>query len=174
MRRRSPPTVRRSPSDPDAPWPYYGLSVSQLALGHVETSASFSRCLQILPDPGWYFSSLHEAQRLGIDTFAVSHSVNFVKQAGWQNSSSPYVMYIAALASMRKKLPDQAAEFLRDIDAHVEAGSWQAAIVAFLAGRLTPEAFLAKASPKELLTEAHAYIGIKANIEGDRETARRT
>jgi tetratricopeptide (TPR) repeat protein len=158
---------------PDAPFPYYGLSLSQMALGHADASASFSRCMQILPDPGWYHSRLHEAQRLGIDTFAVSDAVNFVKQAGWQNSSSPYVMYIAALAWMRKNLPDRATETLREIDAHVKADSWQAAIAAFLAGRLTPEAFLAKASPKELLTEAHAYIGIKASIQGDRERARR-
>ena len=29
----------------------------------------------------------------------------------------------------------------------------------------------APASPNPLLIEAHAYIGIKANIDGDRETA---
>jgi hypothetical protein len=37
--------------------------------------------------------------------------------------------------------------------------------------QVTPDAFLKKASPEELLTEAHAYIGIKAHIEGNRATA---
>jgi lipoprotein NlpI len=52
----------------------------------------------------------------------------------------------------------------------VEGDSWQATIVAYLSGRVTPEVLLKKAS-NELLTEAHAYIGIKESIDGDRQTA---
>jgi tetratricopeptide (TPR) repeat protein len=155
----------------DSPFPYYGLSMAQLAAGRPEAAANFLRCVQIRPDPRWYDTRLHESQYLGLDTFAISDAVNFVNQAGWQDGHSPYVMYIAALTALRLKEPDRADRLLQEIEAHVESSSWQALIVAFLRGRIKPEAFLAKASPDELLTEAHAYIGIKANIEGDRETA---
>ena len=66
---------------------------------------------------------------------------------------------------------DQAHSILDEIAANVDAKSWQATIVEYLRGRLSVGAFLKKASPEELLTEAHAYIGIKAHIDGDRATA---
>ena len=149
---------------------YYGLSISQLALGQSDAVANFSRCLAIRPDPSWFFARLHAAQRLGQDTLAVADATSYVSLAGWQSTGSPYAMFIAALASMRLKQPDQARAILDEIAAHVEGDSWQATIVAYLSGRLTPEVLLKKAS-KELLTEAHTYIGIKSNIDGDRQTA---
>ena len=53
----------------------------------------------------------------------------------------------------------------------MDANSWQATIVGYLRGSLPAGQFLKKASPEELLTEAHAYIGIKAHIDGDPATA---
>jgi len=101
----------------------------------------------------------------------VIDAANYVRQAGWQDSASPYAMYIAALASMRDKNADQVRKILDEIAANVDARSWQATIVEYLGGRLSAETFLKKASPEELLTEAHAYIGIKSHIDGDRATA---
>ena len=62
-------------------------------------------------------------------------------------------------------------QILDEIAANVEAQSWQAAIADYLRGSLPIDRFLKKASPDELLTEAHAYIGIKAHIDGDQATA---
>ena len=72
---------------------------------------------------------------------------------------------------MRAKNADQATKILDDITANIDARSWQATIVEYLGGRLSADTFLKKASPEELLTEAHAYIGIKAHIDGDQATA---
>jgi tetratricopeptide (TPR) repeat protein len=148
---------------------YFGLSLAQQALGQGE-AANFSRCLKAYPEPGWYVRRLYESQRLGLDTFVYADATSFVRQSGWQSTASPYVMFVAALNSMRHKRAEQAKEILDEIGANVDAKSWQATIVAYLSGRLTSEVFLNKAS-KELLTEAHTYIGIKANIDGDRQTA---
>jgi tetratricopeptide (TPR) repeat protein len=157
---------------PDSAPAYFGLSLSQLALKRAaDATASFYRCLALRPDPSWYYARLQATQRLGLDTFAVIDAANYVRQAGWQDSASPYAMYIAALASMRDKNADQVRKILDEIAANVDARSWQATIVEYLGGRLSAETFLKKASPEELLTEAHAYIGIKSHIDGDRATA---
>lgn len=150
---------------------YFGLSLSQQASGQPEAAASFSRCMAILPEPGWYFRRLYESQRLGLDTFVNADATSFVRQSGWQNTSSAYVSYVAALTLMRQHKADRASAMLDEIAANVDAKSWQGAIVEFLRGRLPVETFLKKASPEELLTEAHAYIGVKAHIDGDRATA---
>jgi lipoprotein NlpI len=81
------------------------------------------------------------------------------------------VMFVAALASIRLKNVDQTRAILDEIAANVEPNSWQATIVEYLRGRLSAEGFVKKAPSEELLTEAHAYIGIKSHIEGDRTTA---
>ena len=54
--------------------------------------------------------------------------------------SSPYAMFIAALAHQRVKAPDKATEILEGIRAHVEPASWQASIVAFLEGKMSADA----------------------------------
>jgi len=72
------------------------------------------------------------------------------------------------------ELPEEKAnEVLESIRTHVEPASWQASVAMFLEGKLTADALLAKASPDPLLTEAHAYIGIKAHLDGDVETAKK-
>jgi lipoprotein NlpI len=125
------------------------------------------------PRSGWYYSRLMDAQRIGIDSVAVSDAAQYVEAAGWQDSGSPYVLYIAALTLQRQQQADKAAEILESIRTHVDPASWQSSVALFLAGKLTADALLAKASPDPLLTEAHAYIGIKAHIDGDLATAKK-
>ena len=150
---------------------YYGLTISQLALGSPKAVVSFSRCLAIRPDATWFMSRLYDAQRIGRDDYAIADATSYVQQEGWRNSSSPYVMYVAALAAMRQQKRERVNELLDEISPNVDAKSWQATIVEYLRGRLAIEMFLKKADPEELLTEAHTYIGIKAHIDGDRQTA---
>jgi tetratricopeptide (TPR) repeat protein len=150
---------------------YFGLSLSQQALGKSEAAANFTRCVMARPEPSWYYRRIMESQRLGLDTFVYADATSFVRQSGWQNGSSAYAMFVAALTAMRQQKQAQAGEILDEIAANVEAQSWQAAIADYLRGSLPIDRFLKKASPDELLTEAHAYIGIKAHIDGDQATA---
>jgi tetratricopeptide (TPR) repeat protein len=156
---------------PDSAPSYFGLSLSQQAIGKREAAANFSRCLTASPQPSWYFRRIMETQRLGLDTFVYADATSFVRQSGWQSTGSAYAMFVAALNSLRHNKNEQAKEILDEIGANVDPKSWQATIVEYLRGHLTVDAFLKKADPEALLTEAHAYIGIKAHIEGDRATA---
>jgi len=156
---------------PDFAFGYYGLSLAQLGLGRPEAAATFTRVMQLSPSPGWYLTRLLQSQRLGLDRFAISDATNFVEQSGWSNTSSPYAMYIAAIAYLRRGEKDKAADVLEAVRSHVPAVSWQADITAFLDGKTKAQALMTKATSPGLLTEAHAYIGIKAHIDGDLRTA---
>jgi hypothetical protein len=72
---------------------------------------------------------------------------------------------------LRTHEPDHAAMSLDEVLAHVPPASWQASVAQFLEGKLTVSALLSKANSTGLQTEAHAYIGIKANIAGDKAVA---
>jgi len=157
----------------DSAFVYYGLSMSQLALGNPDAAATFARVQLLQPGNGWYFARLMDSQRIGVDTFAVADATSYLAQAGWRDGTTPYALYIAALTLQRQQQAEKANEVLESIRTHVEPASWQASVAMFLEGKLTADALLAKASPDPLLTEAHAYIGIKAHLDGDVETAKK-
>jgi tetratricopeptide (TPR) repeat protein len=157
---------------PDFAFCYFGLSLAQLGLGRAEAADSFARVQQLSPGPGWYMSSLLASQRLGLDQFAIADATNFVDESGWTNTSSAYAMYIAAMTYLRRNDKDNATAVLESIRSHVPAASWQTEIAAFLEGKTTGEALVTKAlSSQGMQTEAHAYIGIKAHIDGDLRSA---
>jgi len=156
---------------PDFAFGYYGLSLAQLGLDGPDAAATFTRVMQLSPSPNWYLTRLLDSQRLGLDRFAISDATNFVDQSGWTNTSSPYAMYIAAITYLRRNEKDKAADVLQAIRSHVAPTSWQADIASFLEGKTTGQALVLKTTSPGLLTEAHAYIGIKAHLDGDLRSA---
>ena len=158
--------------NPESAHAYYGMSLSQLATADPRTSASFSTCMAISPSAGWYESRQVEGMRLGIDRFIESDAANYIRMAGWQGDAATYVMFPVVLVHLRAGKSAEALEALTEIDAHVQAGSWQAAIAAMMRGTMTADALIGKAGRDTgQLTEAHAYAGILASIAGRREDA---
>jgi tetratricopeptide (TPR) repeat protein len=160
-------------AQPEAAAAFYGLSLAQMGSGDKAAAASFSRALALRPGAEWYYGRQLDALRMGIDTYAVSDAVNYIRLQGWQDDSSSYAMLAAALTQRRLKRPDEAAATLKEIAAHRKPDDWIMQIVAFFEGRLTADALIGKAKGDGLITEARAYAGIIASIDGDIETARR-
>ena len=155
---------------PDAPGAYYALSVAQLAAGK-PAAAAFTRCVTLRPDADWFRERQVDALRLGVDTYVVSDAVNFIRMRGWQDDTASYVMLAAALTQLRTGKAAEAAASLAAIGHHVKAADWMAKLVAFVQGKLTDAALVAAAKGDGELTEAHAYAGIKASIDGERDKA---
>ena len=158
---------------PEAPAAYYGLSLAQMALDNRTAAAAFTRCLTLRPGAEWYFTRELDALRIGVDTYVVSDAYNYVRLQGWQTDASSYAMIAAALTQRRLKKLDDAAGTLREIASHRKPDDWVMAIVGFLEGKLTGDALIAKAKGDGQLTEARAYVGIAASIDGDIATATR-
>jgi tetratricopeptide (TPR) repeat protein len=151
---------------------YYGMSLSQLATGDPLATATFSSCITINPAAGWYQSRQIEAMRLAIDAFIESDAANYVRMAGWQGDTGTYVMFPVVLTQLRAGRKADALATLTEIEGHVEASSWPAAVVALMRGTMTADALIAKAGRDAgQRTEAHAYAGILASIEGRRDDA---
>ena len=155
---------------PDAPGAYYALSVAQLAAGK-PAAAAFTRCMTLRPDADWFRERQVDALRLGVDTYVVSDAVNYLRMRGWQDDTSSYVMLAAALTQLRTGKAADAAASLTAIGDHVKPADWMAKLVAFLQGKMTDAALVAAAKGDGELTEAHAYAGIKASIDGERDKA---
>lgn len=160
-------------AQPEAAGAFYGLSLAQMASGDKAAAASFSRTLALRPGAEWYYGRQMDALRMGVDTYAVSDAVNYIRLQGWQDDSSSYAMLAAAFTQRRLKRPDEVAATLKEIAAHRKPDDWVMQICAFFEGKLTADALIAKAKGEGQLTEARAYAGIIASIDGDLETARR-
>ena len=157
---------------PAMPYAYFGLSLSQLAMGDkAAASDSFTRCITLSPSPEWFRSRIVATMRLGVDDFVVSDARSYIQRVGW-SEDAVYVMLPAVIVALRTGEKEAAAGLLADIEKHVTPNSWQAALVAFLRGQLSGDALIAKAARDDaLLTEAHAYVGILESIAGNREMA---
>jgi tetratricopeptide (TPR) repeat protein len=158
---------------PEAPAAYYGLTLAQMALDNKTAAAAFTRCLTLRPGAEWYFTRELDALRIGIDTYVVSDAYNYIRLQGWQNDASSYAMIAAALTQRRLKKLEDAAGTVREIASHRKPDDWVMAIVGFLDGKLTGDALIARAKGDGQLTEARAYVGIIASIDGDVATATR-
>ena len=158
---------------PEAPAAYYGLSLAQMALDNRAAAAAFTRCLTLRPGAEWYQTRVLDALRIGVDTYVVSDAYNYVRLQGWQTDASSYTMLAAALTQRRLKKLEDAAGTLKEIASHRKPDDWVMAIVSFLEGKLTGDALIAKAKGDGQLTEARAYVGIAASIDGDLATATR-
>ena len=160
-------------AQPEAAGAFYGLSLAQMASGDKAAAAAFSRALVLRPGPEWYYARQLDALEMGVDTYVVSDAVNYIRLQGWQDDSSSYAMLGAALTQRRLKRPGDAAATLKEIAAHRKPVDWVMQIAAFFEGRLTADALIAKAKGDGQLTEARAYAGIIASIDGDVETAKK-
>jgi tetratricopeptide (TPR) repeat protein len=161
-------------AQPSSPSVHYGMSLSLMGAGDPEAVAAFTRCLSLRQGGSWFRSRQRDALRLGLDAYVASDAINWVRRNGWPaNEDASYLMLAKAFTELRQKKAADAAATLTEIAAHHEPGDWMSTLVAFFRGELSGDALVAKAGDDGRRTEAHAYAGIKAHIEGDRTTAQR-
>jgi tetratricopeptide (TPR) repeat protein len=159
---------------PASAFAHYGMSLALAGAGSPEAAAAFSRCLTLRPGAEWFLLRSRATLRLGLDGAVTSDAINWVRRSGWPDGEdSSYVMLTKAFTELRQKKAADAAATLAEIAAHHDKGDWVLEIVAFLRGETPADVFVAKAKDDGQRTEAHAYAGIKANIDGDAAAARR-
>jgi len=159
---------------PDSPSIQYELSIALMGAGEPEAVAAFTRCVTLRPGGDWYQLRQRQGLRLGIDTYLVSDAINWTRLEGWpEDETTSYVMLIKAITELRLGKPADAAATLTEIAAHHKAGDWVLSLVAFFRSEIAGDALVAKARDDGQRTEAHAYAGIKASMDGEREAARR-
>ena len=159
---------------PSSPFVHYGMSLSLMGVGDPEAIAAFTRCLSLRQSGSWFRSRQRDALRLGLDGYVASDAINWIRRYGWpDDEDASYMMLAKAFTELRQKKATDAAATLTEIATHHEPGDWMSTLVAFFRGELTGDALVARAGDDGQRTEAHAYAGIRAHIEGDRAAAQR-
>jgi tetratricopeptide (TPR) repeat protein len=154
-----------------SPNPWYGVSLSSLALGREsQADAAMSHVQQRQPDPAWYLRRARDALGLGLDAPAAADARRFLAQVGW-DADSVFAAFIAALALQRLNRPQEAAEILEAARNTPHVTAWARALIDYLDDRLPSAALLARAANARQKTEAHAYVGLRSAIGGRLEEA---
>jgi tetratricopeptide (TPR) repeat protein len=149
------------------------VSLTLEAIGRsVDADAAMTRALAIDPDVSWYRTRSRRAWRLRLDAIAFQNALKYGDIVGLTEESGTYAGFLGVLAGRRGKLGAKVETLAEQIVAAVKPGSWQSSVIAFLQGRLTGSALVAKARGGGELTEAHAYVGLMALIEGRDAEAR--
>ena len=168
--RASTAAVALNEGSPDA---WMQLSVGAHALGRSSQSeAAMRRVLSLLQNPDWYRTRARAFWWLGDDAAVVRDVTAYVAEVGWGNEGV-HAVFLSALAHRKLQAPDEAQRLLRQASIAIEPGSWTAVVAQFLLGELQVQPFLDRATGPGQETEAHAYVGLVASIDGRREEALR-
>lgn len=158
---------------PTAAHAHYGMSLAMAGAGDPAAAAAFSRCLNLRSGADWFPVRQRQALRLGLDTYIASDAINWARATGWaEDEVTSYLMLAKAFTELRQKKQADAAATLAEIASHHQPGDWVLNVVAFLRGEIGGDALVSRAKDDGQRTEAHAYAGIKAHIDGDAARAR--
>jgi tetratricopeptide (TPR) repeat protein len=151
---------------------WFGLSVSEMALGRdAQADAALVQVMRLNSDPRWYRRRMYEALRLRKDAVAARDARAFLQLAGWGGESAPYVALAAVVAGWRLGQPAEVAALVEEAKRIVKTDSWPAALLEFAAGQLPADKLVARAKDDGQRTEARAYVGIKAAVDGRKDEA---
>ena len=153
--------------NPQASAPWLGLSAAALGLGRdAQSEATFRRAVELEADPALYRDHALDALGHGRDALAYTAVQTYLEQKGIADESGQYAAISGAIALLRLSRSAEADSLLANIEAVVPPKSWTLNVVQFLRGHLDGRELLRRAGDIGERTEAHAYIGFKAQIEG--------
>jgi tetratricopeptide (TPR) repeat protein len=158
--------------NPDHTFSWRGLSSSALALKRdVHANAAFQQAQQRDPNPAFYLSHARMALRVGRDDAAAVAARSYIDRVGLSDETAQYASFLAAIASWRAGQSGDADSILSDARGAIPVKSWTFSVVQFLQGQLAADRFLAMAGDVGQRTEAHTYVGFKADLAGRHEEA---
>ena len=157
-----------------SPEAWMQLSVAAHALGRTsQSAAAMTRARNLLQNPGWYRARARRFWWLGDNAAVVRDVAAYIDDVGWGNEGVPYAAFLSALAHRKLQEPEKARALLAQATAALDPESWTSLIAQFLRGEVPAQSFLDRANGPGQRTEAHAYIGLVAAIDGRGDEARR-
>ena len=94
-----------------------------------------------------------------------------LRRADWSLAMTPYGAIVAAIADDSRGKTEDAHAVLAEAAGKLEATRWPVPVITFLRGKMTAEALVVAAKDNSEQTEAHAYVGIQAAMNGHRDEA---
>ena len=154
---------------PDA---WLQVSVAALSLGlQSQADEAMAKARAISPSPSWLFLRAQRLWTTGGYSNLVKDIDAYVHDIGADADTASYAAFLGVLASWRLQQPERAGALLAAVGPGSDPTGWTAVVTQFFKGSLPPRSFLERARGRGQQTEAHAYVGIKAAIDGHREEA---
>jgi tetratricopeptide (TPR) repeat protein len=162
--------VKLAPANPAA---WLTLSSAALAVNRDDEANAAMDTVQTLRPGGvgFYFTRAREAWAIGRFAVVVRDAEACVRAPNCGPDSTSYASFIGALAA-RHLGQSAVADALLAASAKAAATDyWRSEVHTYLTGKSTAAEFLNKGRHNGEHTEAHAYIGVMANIAGRRDEA---
>jgi lipoprotein NlpI len=154
---------------PDMAELYTGLGLAYSALGQdAEAVAAFDTTARLAPgDADVYRRRAYAALGAGRGERAAADALEYLKRAGWDEESSPYMALVGHFGYRTAKREAAAKMLLAEAARKLPADAWIAHVVSYLRRDVSAPDLLARAKGEGELTEAHAYIGLDLVASGD-------
>lgn len=150
--------IKQKGSDPQL---YYQRGLTEATLGNYNKAiADYNRAILLndkyaqayyLRGASYLFSNQNDK--------AILDFKKHIQLTNWQEAHGPYSVMFLAIAYKRLNKDAEAQKILFEGKQHASANDWPAPVIAYLNKQISANELLAKANNKDLLTEAHAYIG---------------
>jgi tetratricopeptide (TPR) repeat protein len=152
--------------------PWLGITIATAILGRqAESDAAMERLQKLEANPRWYRVRAYETFKAGVYKSALGDAIKYIEKAGRGEESSPYMAFIGALCLLRLGQVSESEKLLEEVRLEISDDSWQMKVMRFMQGKTTAEKFLSLAKDVYERTEAHAYVGFKYLIDGQRPLA---
>jgi tetratricopeptide (TPR) repeat protein len=151
---------------------YALLSLAQDGCGQKQAAlASLRQALKLDPSmQEWLWERVYRALLMHRSNIAAADAMTFLKSRGWHTEQSPYFALSSCMASLQAGRPTEADGVAKEGLAQLDPKRWPYPVFQYLAGQLTEEQMLKRATDNHQLTEAHAYLGLhllfSANQDG--------
>lgn len=142
-------------------------------LGRYEEAVdAYSQVIRLAPKfPSGYFHRSLFQMYLGHGSEAADDARTFLGVADWYRDRSPYMVILATLGFQQAGREADAAKTLELAAKRCNTSAWPYPVIRYLRQEITAPELLSQATNNDLLTEAHAYIGMAMAVAGKREEA---
>jgi tetratricopeptide (TPR) repeat protein len=151
---------------------WLGRSLAALSAGmRAEADESMAALQRISPGYSPYFARARGLWAAGHDALAIDDARRVVESQGANETNRSYGAFVGVLAARRLGQPALANELLTQAEPYITS-EWTQTVLSYLRGDLTDRQLLSRANGRGDETEAHAYIGLMASLEGRLDEAR--
>lgn len=152
---------------------YRGRAIARRSYGdYLGSVEDYNKVLELAPGERYTILDRSWAKLFNSDSAgAYQDTIDYLGEEGVASAAAPFPVIVGYIALRRMGKPE-AANALVQGALKVKRSEWDAHRLRFLAGEITPVKLLELAKNDELLlTDAHALIGTKYLLDGDRRNA---
>ena len=152
---------------PDSAPAWFRLSVARLTLGDREGSdEALQNATAADARPAWSVNRARAVWPMGLDAVVLDDVASAAAGQQMDAETAAYAALLAAASSWRLRQPELAAPLVRSAHANTDEGTWTRRVLDFASNQIDGNTLIRTAVTNGELTEARAYVGLRAALAG--------